>query len=111
MLLGLLFAVSSGLVAVWQRRPGRRVPYRDAGVTLYTSPGCSMCGPVERALRDRGVPVIVRDVTSPEVAGTVRSTPTVVVTDADGTTVLRRSGRAALDDVAVIAAAATEVPR
>ena len=110
-LLSLVLAVSSGLVAAWHRRPGRGVASRQAGVVLFTGPGCTLCGPVERALRARGVNLVVVDVTATEPTPAVRSLPTVVVTAEDGATLLRRSGRAALEDVAAIATAAATVHR
>ena len=90
------------LSAAWQRRRGARLHF-SPGVTLFTSAGCSLCGPVEHALRRAGVVPIVRDAATVEGLA-IRSTPTVIVADESGEVVVRRSGRMALDDVEIIAA-------
>ncbi len=88
----------------WQRRRGAiRLPLA-AGVTLVTGPGCALCGPVERALRRAGVQPRVTEVGSLDLPGPpIRSLPVALVVDGSGRVLLRRSGRAALDDVASIA--------
>lgn len=108
--LALLAVLGSGawLVAGWTQR--RRIRGRlalPAGITLITGPGCSMCIPVERALVRAGARPVVTDVAELMIPGlTVRSLPTVLVVDEAGTVVMRRSGRAALNDAALLAGTA-----
>ena len=90
------------LSAAWQRRRGSDLGF-PPGVTLITGPGCSLCGPLEAALRRAGVVPVVRDISTVE-SSAIRSLPTLIVVDDAGDVVLRRSGRLALDDVAVVAA-------
>jgi len=91
-------------VAWWQRRPLAGSVLLPAGVTLVTGPGCSMCGPVEQALRRAGVEPRLSQVDAVELSGSsIRSLPAALVVDDRGTVVMRRSGRAALDDAEALA--------
>jgi len=95
------------LVALWQRRPGPAQMPLPAGITLVTGPGCTLCGPVERALRRAGVDPTVAEVGSLDLPGPqIRSLPVAFVIDDRGEVVMRRSGRAALEDAAALAACA-----
>ena len=89
------------VAAAWQRRRGADRGF-PPGVTLITGPGCSLCGPVEAALRRAGVVPMVRDIAS-IAPHSIRSLPTLIVVDEEGDVILRRSGRPALDDVAEVA--------
>jgi hypothetical protein len=108
LLLGLLTGGSFALVSWLQRRPSPDQAGFASGVTVFTGPGCALCGPLVHALNRVGVEPLIVDVTvqpSPE----IRSLPTVVVADGSGTVVLRRSGRAALIDVVTIAQRSREL--
>lgn len=109
-LLGLTVAVAFGLVALLERRRGRIAATLPAGITLVTGPDCRLCDTARRALAAAAPDLAVRVV---DVAAfgdpSVRSVPTVVVADAAGDVVLRRSGRAAISDAARIVAAARGV--
>jgi hypothetical protein len=102
-LLGLLAGGSLALVSWWQRRPlpesGRFAP----GVTVFTGPDCRLCGPLVHALGRVGVEPQIVDIADAAPPPGIRSLPTVLVADAAGEVVLRRSGRAALEDVVTIA--------
>lgn len=102
LLLGLVTGVSFTLVSWLQRRPVSGESGFAPGVTVFTGPGCALCGPVVHALGRVGVEPLLVDVTVQPAPG-IRSLPTVVVADATGRVQLRRSGRAALDDVPRIA--------
>lgn len=106
----LLVLVGGGallLVALWQRRRGpARMPL-PAGITLVTGPGCTLCGPVERALQRAGVNPTVAEVGALDLPGPqIRSLPVAFVVDDRGEVVMRRAGRAALEDAAALAARA-----
>lgn len=105
--IGLLVLVIAGAylaVAVWERRPASRVGELEPGVYVITGPECRLCGPVEEALRRAGLQPVVAEVGEVSLPGApVRSLPVVLVVDEGGMIQLRRSGRAALDDVAMVA--------
>lgn len=102
--LALVAGGASLLVALWQRRPLPGYDGLPAGVTLVTGPGCSLCGPVERALIQAGIEPRVAEVGALELSGTpIRSLPTALLVDRQGSVVMRRSGRPALDDAGAMA--------
>ncbi len=95
-------ALAYGAAGLMERRRPRSVQGFRQGITLVTSPGCALCPAIRTVLRD----VSVREVDVSSVVG-VRSVPTVIVVDADGEVILRRSGRSAITDApAIIEAAA-----
>lgn len=95
-------ALAYGAAGLMERRRPRSMPGFQQGITLVTSPGCALCPAIRTVLRD----VEVREVDVSAVAG-VRSVPTVIVANADGEVILRRSGRSAIIDApAIIEAAA-----
>ena len=102
--LGVLTYAAWAAVSWYQRRLRASEQQSDPGVTVFTGPDCSLCGPLVHALRRLGIAPRIIDVTDGTAppAG-VRSLPTVLVADGTGRVVLRRSGRAALDDVITIA--------
>jgi hypothetical protein len=80
------------LVERWKGRPRRGL---EPGLLLVTAPGCSLCGPAQRALEAAGLVYRLVDASEvPELA--VRSVPTLFRIDASGEVVARRSGRAAV---------------
>ncbi len=88
----------------WQRRRGAGRIAIPPGLTLVTGPGCALCGPVQRALARAGVEPRLAEVDSFELPGPqIRSLPVALLVDASGTVVMRRSGRAALDDAGALA--------
>lgn len=100
----LLLVVAGAFALVWasERWRGRSRSGLVPGVLLVTAPGCSLCGPTERALLAAGVAyrkVEVSDV--PDLA--VRSVPTLFRVDSRGEVVIRRSGRAAVMSPAELA--------
>jgi glutaredoxin len=106
-LVALLVAAGILVVRILERRRGPRRSGLSSGVTVVTGPECRWCDRVIAALRSRGVDPVVVDVgDAPPALGRVLSLPTVVVADASGTVVLRRTGRAAVDDTPAIVAAA-----
>jgi hypothetical protein len=71
------------------------------GITVVTGPDCHLCDSVVAALDAAGAPYLLA--TTSDIAGlTVRSLPTVLVADRFGEVLLRRSGRAAVIDMAII---------
>lgn len=92
-------------VVWWQRRGTAGLTRLPSGLTLVTGPGCGLCGPVERALTRAGVKLRVTDVAAIDLAG-IRSLPVALVVDHRGAIVMRRSGRAALDDAPELVARA-----
>lgn len=107
----LLLLIGGGawfFVGRWQRRPGPTLTALLPGITLLTGPGCALCGPVERALVRAGASPRVTDIQEVDLPGPpIRSLPVALVVDHDGAVVMRRSGRAALDDAGVLAARAS----
>ncbi len=103
-------AVAWLLVVAWERRRARGVLTTGAGVTVFTSPTCSICPQTIRRLREQGpdLPITVVDVAQ-EDRPAVRSVPTVMVTDGAGKVLVQRSGRAALTDTQVLVDAARGV--
>jgi hypothetical protein len=81
------------------RRPRRNHSALSPGLTVLTRPHCHLCDRLLTALRQNDVPHLVEG--SPEELG-IRSLPTVLVVGADGEVVARRSGAAALRDLAVL---------
>ncbi len=110
-----LAAVASLAVGRWERRPGDTPAGLRPGVTVITGPDCRLCDPVVRALRRAGAEPWVVDVAElPPGALGASSLPVAVVVDAGGQVVLRRAGRAALDDATALAGvvvAAGQPPR
>lgn len=99
-----VIAIALALVA-WQ---GRRRPAKldvSAGITVFTGPGCTLCPGLLASLDRAGADYRTVDVSTEPVTG-IRSLPTVVVVGEDGSTLLRRSGRAAITDLPLILAAA-----
>ncbi len=100
--LGLVVAGAFAVAALLERRPlGRRVSL-PAGITVIIGPGCVWCRRLLDALRTRAPQVAVNVVDlagegQPELS--VRSLPTLLVVDPRGGVRIRRSGRAALDDL------------
>lgn len=91
-------------VAAWERRRGAPRPAFRAGLTVITGPGCRLCEPVVRELRRCGAEPWVVDVAElPPGALGASSLPVAVVVDGAGDVVLRRAGRAALDDAGALA--------
>ncbi|MGI9647427.1 MAG: hypothetical protein ACR2OI_02800 [Acidimicrobiia bacterium] len=98
------------LVSLWQRRPVGGDVGLPAGVTLVTGPGCSLCEPAERALRQAGVEPRLAEVGAPDLPDApIRSLPTALLVNHAGTVVMRRSGRAAVADAGVLAARWREI--
>ena len=92
------------LVGRWQRRRGPASTLLLPGVTVLTGPGCALCGPVERALVRAGAAPRVADINEVDLPGPpIRSLPVALVVDHNGAVVMRRSGRAALEDAAALA--------
>ncbi|MBT8193009.1 MAG: hypothetical protein KJP22_06390 [Acidimicrobiia bacterium] len=92
------------LVGRWQRRRGPAPTVLPPGITVLTGPGCALCGPVERALLRAGAAPRVADIHEVDLSGPpIRSLPVALVVDHEGGVVMRRSGRAALDDAAALA--------
>ncbi|MGH9053696.1 MAG: hypothetical protein ACRDWX_11895 [Acidimicrobiia bacterium] len=82
------------------RRPRRNLSALSPGLTVLTRPHCHLCDRLLTALRQNEVrPHLVEG--APEELG-IRSLPTVLVVGADGEVVARRSGTAALRDLAVL---------
>ncbi len=91
-------------VAIWQRRRGPAMLPLPAGVTLFTGPGCRLCGPVADAIRRAGVEPRLAEIGSLDLPGPpIRSLPVAVVVDGTGAVIMRRVGRAALEDATAIA--------
>jgi len=111
--LAILTLVGGGawlLVGWWQRKPGKDQLPLPTGITLVTGPGCSLCGPVERALVRAGAPPMVTDIGALELVGPpIRSLPVALVVDESGTVIMRRSGRAALEDAVTLAERASSL--
>lgn len=110
-LLAAVLGVAWLTVRWWERRLGsaRRV---EPGVTVIVTPTCLICPDTIAALEqaDPDLELRVLDATKTDVSAyAARSAPTVIVADAAGTVMLRRSGRASVTDASVIAAAAKEV--
>ncbi len=105
-LLMLVTGVAWMAVGGWQRRSAAAAPVMRPGLTVITGPGCHLCEPVVRELRRVGADPWVVDVAElpPGTAG-ASSLPVAVVVDGDGKVVLRRAGRAALEDAAALAGA------
>lgn len=101
-LLVTLVALGFGLVWVWERRPLFRRQADVAGLTLVTGPDCALCPQARSALERAGVPHRVVDVSESTGLG-VRSLPTLLSIDSTGVVEWRRSGRAALHEVARLA--------
>lgn len=99
-------AIAAAYAIVWvaERARIRRRPRLSPGVTLVTAAGCSLCPAVESALASAS-PRVVDASSLPE----VRSVPTVLVVDGTGRVTMRRSGKAALADVASLLEAARAV--
>ncbi|MGF1667637.1 MAG: hypothetical protein ACFCVC_15370 [Acidimicrobiia bacterium] len=93
----LVGVVAFALLAVrlferWKGRPRRGL---EPGLLLVTSPGCTLCGPAQRALEAAGLDFRLVDASDvPELA--IRSVPTLFRIDGSGEVVARRSGRAAV---------------
>ena len=102
--IGVVLAVAFLAVAIWERRPMTRA-VAGPGVTLITGADCRICGQALAALQHHGVSPRLMDVAEAAHLG-VRSIPTVVITGADGTVILRRSGRTVVSDAARIAGVA-----
>jgi hypothetical protein len=93
----LALVVGGAFAIVWlaQRSRGRSRVGLPPGLVLVTSPGCTVCGPAEMAVRAAGESFSVLDVSEiPELG--VRSVPTLFRVGERGVVVARRSGRAAV---------------
>jgi hypothetical protein len=91
----LVVAIAAVILAVLERRKGPAHRGLQPGVTVVTAGTCQRCGPLILALRDRGIAPSVVDVSDVEA---ITAVPTVLITAADGTMVMRRSGHAALQN-------------
>jgi hypothetical protein len=100
--LATLMALGFGLVWLWERRPLLGRESDVAGLTLVTGPDCALCPQARSALERAGVPHRVVDVSDSAGLG-VRSLPTLLSIDPTGVVEWRRSGRAALHEVARLA--------
>lgn len=111
--LALLALVGGGawlLVRLWERRGGPAFLPLAAGLTLVTGPGCGLCGPVERALVLAGVKPMIAEVGTIDLPGSpIQSLPIAIVVDSNGIVVMRRSGKAALEDAKQLAACASDL--
>lgn len=107
LVVGTVFAVTGAA----SRRRGPRARLSLApGIVVVTGPGCRLCGPAIAAIERAGGEPRLVDVSDPAVAVLgVRSLPTAVVVDGDGTVAMRRSGRSAVDDAAALVAGAAAV--
>lgn len=97
--LATLVALGFGFVWLWERRPLLGRPANGTGLTLVTGPDCALCPQARLALERAGVPHRVVDVSQSTGLG-VRSLPTLLSIDPTGVVEWRRSGRAALHEVA-----------
>lgn len=79
-------------------------------LTLLTGTGCRLCEPAERALQSYGATFASVDVAGDHPFPRYRSLPVAIVTDANGTVLMRRSGRSVIDDAADLAAALAATP-
>jgi hypothetical protein len=97
----LLVLVAAFLVVRVVQRSRPRGAAVGPGITVVTGPNCHLCDSAVAALDAAGAPYLLA--TSSDIAGlTVRSLPTVLVADRFGEVLLRRSGRAAVIDMAII---------
>lgn len=89
------------VVAVLERVRPRRVTM-SPGITLVTGPDCRLCDLVRAGLEARGA--LHTTVAAGDLPPTmrVRALPTVLVADAAGAVVMRRSGRSAVTDLTAI---------
>lgn len=104
LVLSVVLGLALGWVAWRQRRSPAGVKVRP-GITVFTGPDCRMCPGVLASLDTAGARFYLVDVSREHAPG-IRSLPTVVVADARGDAVLRRSGRAAVTDLPTILAVA-----
>lgn len=104
LILAIVFGLALGWVALRERRTSSGVTVRP-GITVFTGPDCRMCPGLLASLDRAGASYHLVDVSSVHAPG-VSSLPTVVVADAGGDVVLRRSGRAAVSDLPTILAVA-----
>ena len=72
------------------------------GLTLVTAEGCVLCGPALEALRRVGPSVHIRVVDAAEMPGQIRSVPTALAVDDDGTVLMQRSGRSVITDARLL---------
>lgn len=97
-----------GLALAWVALRERRTPSGVVvrpGITVFTGPDCRMCPGLLASLQRAGASYHLVDVSTVHAPG-VSSLPTVVVADAGGEVVMRRSGRAAVTDLSTILAVA-----
>lgn len=104
----LVLSVLAGLTLGWVAWRERRTPrgfVARPGITVFTGPDCRMCPGLLASLEREGASYHLVDVSRVHAPG-VSSLPTVVVADAGGEVVMRRSGRAAVTDLSTILAVA-----
>ena len=95
------------LLAVSRRTVGRRVGNGlTPGLTLFVGPDCAICPRARDALEASGA-VIYDAITAPDrrfAEYSVRSVPTALVVDIDGSVTMRRAGPAVVSDAPALVA-------
>lgn len=104
LVLSVVLGLTLGWVAWRERRTPRGVVARP-GISVFTGPDCRMCPGLLASLDRAGASYHLVDVSREHAPG-VSSLPTVVVADAGGEVVMRRSGRSAVTDLSMILAVA-----
>ena len=80
------------------------------GITVVTSPACIICPETIASLDALGARPIVIDASVADVSSLdIQAAPTVIVADATGREVMRRSGRSTVSDVELIVATSSEL--